>query len=144
NHYVEVNFESFKGLVEVIGGVPMYFDRPMYDENTGLAIRKKGCYNLDAIQALAFARSRHLMYSNGVKWVSDPTADMGRITRQQVFLRHALAKIGTLGIGDVNTMRRLIDCGIDNVKVNAKRGVGEMRALEKKSARFDAKPLVTH
>jgi LCP family protein required for cell wall assembly len=144
NHYVEVNFESFKGLVEVIGGVPMYFDRPMYDENTGLAIRKKGCYNLDPVQALAFARSRHLMYSNGVKWVADPTADMGRITRQQVFLRHALAKIGTLGIGDVNTMRRLIDVAVENVKVDDQLGAGQMLALGKKFAKFDAKTLVTH
>jgi LCP family protein required for cell wall assembly len=144
HHYVEVNFESFKGLVEVIGGVPMYFDRPMYDENTGLAIRKKGCYNLDPVQALAFARSRHLMYSNGVKWVSDPTADMGRITRQQVFLRHALAKIGTLGLADVNTMRRLIDVGIDNVKVDDELGVSQMLALGKKFAKFNAETLATH
>ena len=144
HHYVEVNFESFKGMVEVIGGVPMYFDRPMYDENTGLAIRKKGCYNLDPIQALAFARSRHLKYSDGVKWVSDPTADMGRITRQQVFLRHALGKIGTLGLDDVNTMRRLVDVGIENVKVDDQLGVTQMLALGKKFSKFDADTLVTH
>ncbi len=144
HHYVEVNFESFKGLVEVIGGVPMYFDRPMYDENTGLAIRKKGCYNLDPVQALAFARSRHLVYSNGVKWVSDPTADMGRITRQQVFLRHALAKIGTLGITDVNTMRRLVDVAVENVKVDDQLGVSQMLALGKKFQKFDAETLATH
>ncbi|HKY13835.1 MAG TPA: LCP family protein [Microthrixaceae bacterium] len=144
NHYVEVNFESFKGLVDAIGGVPMYFDRPMYDQNTGLAIRKKGCYNLDAVQALAFARSRHLVYSNGVKWVTDGTADMGRITRQQIFLRRAMAKIATLGIADVNTMRKLIDVGVDNVTVDSELGTSEMLALGKKFSKFKADTMVTH
>jgi LCP family protein required for cell wall assembly len=144
NHYVEVNFQSFKGIVQAIGGVPMYFDRPMYDRNTGLSIRKAGCYNLDPVQALAFARSRHLMYSTGTKWVADPTADLGRITRQQVFLRHALAKISTLGITDFGTINQLVNVAVDNVKVDTALSTSRMIALARKFAKFDSKDLETH
>jgi LCP family protein required for cell wall assembly len=144
NHYVEVNFQSFKGLVQAIGGVPMYFDRAMYDKNTGLSIRKTGCYNLTPIQALAFARSRHLYYSNGSRWVADGTADLGRITRQQVFLRHALAKISTLGINNFGTINSLVNVAVDNVKVDQALSTSQMISLARKFARFNAKDLVTH
>lgn len=144
HHYVEVNFVGFKGLVEAMGGVELYFDRPVRDRNTGLNIRKKGCYNLDGVQALAFARSRHLVYSNGVRWVSDPTADMGRITRQQIFLRHALGKAATLGISDLGTVRRLVGVAVDNVKIDNSLSADDLISLARKFAKFDAETLVTH
>jgi len=144
NHYVEVNFDGFKGLVQAIGGVPMYFDRAMYDENTGLRIKKAGCYNLDPVQALAFARSRHLYYSNGKKWIADPTGDEGRITRQQIFLRRSMAKVATLGIADVNTLRKLIDVGIGAVKLDSSLTVDDMVSLARKYSSFDAASMVTH
>lgn len=144
HHYVEVNFAGFKGLVEAMGGVQLYFDRPVRDRNTGLNIRKKGCYNLDGVQALAFARSRHLVYSNGVRWVSDPTADMGRITRQQIFLRHALGKASTLGISDLGTVRRLVGVAVDNVKIDDSLSADDLIALARKFSTFDADTLVTH
>ena len=144
NHYIEVNFDGFKGLVNAIDGVPMYFDRAMYDNNTGLRIRKAGCYKLDSVQALAFARSRHLFYSNGKKWISDPTGDEGRITRQQIFLRRAMAKVATLGITDANTVRKLIDVGVSAVKVDASFTVDDMIALARKFATFDSSTMVTH
>lgn len=144
NHYVEVNFDGFKGLVNAIDGVPMYFDRAMYDDNTGLRIKKAGCYKLDAVQALAFARSRHLFYSNGKKWISDPTGDEGRITRQQIFLRRSMAKVSTLGISDANTLRKLVDVGVSAVKVDASLTVDDMIALARKFATFDSSTMVTH
>ena len=144
HHYAEVNFDGFKGLVDVVGGVPMYFDRPMYDEQTGLSIAEKGCYLLDPIEALAFARSRQLYYSNGVRWIPDPSADLGRITRQQVFLRRALQQVSGLGLGDVNTMRRLVDVGVDNIRLDDQLGVTEMLALGKKFSDFDADALQTY
>src|SRR5690606_5605265 len=114
NHYVEVDFNGFKGLVEAIGGIDMYFDRPVYDDHSGLNIHKKGCYTLDGVQALAFARSRDLVYSNGVEWISDPTGDLGRITRQQVFLRRALAKVATFGLDDIGSLRVLTGVAVNN------------------------------
>ncbi len=95
NHYVEINFASFEGIVNAIGGVSMYFDKPMRDANSGLMVDKPGCRTLDGYQALAFARSRHLQYSDGVKWVDDPSADLGRISRQQFFMKKMFAQAGS-------------------------------------------------
>jgi LCP family protein required for cell wall assembly len=144
NHYVEVNFVGFKGLVEAIGGVKMYFPHPVRDLNTGLNIIKRGCYNLTGAQALAFARSRHLVYSTGTKWVTDGTADLGRITRQQTFLRRALAKVSTLGITNLGTLKRLIDVAVDSVKIDDELSLDELLSLGRRFAKFDAKALVTH
>ena len=58
NHYVEVDFAGFQDLINTIGGVPMYFDRPVRDRNSGLMIDEAGCQLLDGYQGLAFARSR--------------------------------------------------------------------------------------
>src|SRR4029077_11443630 len=91
NHYVELDFKSFKGIVDAVGGVPMSFQTPMRDRNSGLYVDTAGCTTLDGDQALAFARSRHLEYMDSkLKWVSDPSADLGRINRQQVFLQHVI------------------------------------------------------
>jgi LCP family protein required for cell wall assembly len=144
NHYVEVNFVGFKGLVEAIGGVPMYFSQPMRDRNTGLNIIKSGCYNLDGTQALAFARSRHLEYKSGTRWISDGTGDLGRITRQQTFLRRALSRVTQMGIGDVNTMRKLVDVGVDSVRVDKRLSLGTMVSLGRRFSKFKASTMVTH
>src|SRR5690606_36599098 len=79
HHYVEINFASFKGIIDAVGGVPMYFDRPMRDEYTGLYQYELGCVTLDGEQGLAFARSRHLETQNDRgRWYTDPSGDLGR------------------------------------------------------------------
>jgi LCP family protein required for cell wall assembly len=99
NNYIEVDFRGFKDLVNAIGGVPMYFDTAMRDGNTGLDIQQPGCVVLDGDQALAFARSRHLQFKDGRgRWQEDQTQDLGRITRQQIFVRTALHKALSMGL----------------------------------------------
>ena len=144
NHYVEVNFDGFRGLVEAVGGVPMYFDRPVRDGHTGLRVTKAACINMNGVQALAFARSRYLEYSNGRRWVSDPTGDLGRITRQQIFLRRALAKVTTLNLTDLNTLRELIGVGVQNVKLDDSLGIDDMTTLARQFSKFDSGAMVVH
>src|SRR4051812_556563 len=119
NNYIEVDFSGFKGLVDAIGGVPMYFDTAMRDTHTGLDIPTAGCVTLDPDQALAFARSRYLEYKDSKgRWQSDPTADLGRITRQQFFVRKALSKAFSLGITDLGTFTRLLNVAKDSVTID--------------------------
>jgi LCP family protein required for cell wall assembly len=97
HHYVEVDFQGFKSLVDAIGGVQIFFELPAHDEHTGLYIAEPGWHLLNGVQALQFARSRYYeTYENG-KWVPDPRSDLGRIERQQLFvntaLQTALAKV---------------------------------------------------
>jgi len=146
NHYIEVNFKGFQGVVDAIGGVPMYFDTPMRDDNSGLNITEAGCVTLDGEQALGFARARHLEYKDAKgKWKSDGTADLGRITRQQVFMRHiidrATAKATSLDLRGTND---LLGAAAKNLTVDNSFGLDTMLALSKEFKAFSGDQLVTH
>jgi polyisoprenyl-teichoic acid--peptidoglycan teichoic acid transferase len=144
NHFVEVDFVGFQDLIETMGGVPMYFDHPVRDRNSGLRVDKKGCAVLDGYQGLAFARSRHLEWNNGTRWVSDPTGDLGRMTRQQLLARAALAKMRKLGLNDIGKVKGLVDAGVDNVKLDDAIGVSEILDLSSHFSDFDPQRLQTH
>jgi LCP family protein required for cell wall assembly len=144
NHYVEVNFDGFKGLVEAVDGVPLYFSQPVRDRNSGLRVARSGCYTLNGVQALAFARARHLQYFDGTRWRTDGTGDLGRITRQQIFLRHAVGKLSTLGLTDLSSMRQLVNVAIDTVRLDATLGADEILSLGQKFRHFDSKSMVMH
>jgi polyisoprenyl-teichoic acid--peptidoglycan teichoic acid transferase len=114
NHYIEVNFEGFRKIVDAIGKIKVFFPTPTHDEFTGLHIDRKGCRSLNGEQALAYARSRHYNIPRDLEnpapwqpsgeskmspgWIEDPRADLDRIPRQQYFLRTisqaAINKIG--------------------------------------------------
>lgn len=144
-HVIEINFDSFKGLVEALGGVWMYFPFPVKDKNTGLNITDRGCVLLDSETALRFARSRYLAYKgDDGKWHSDPTGDYGRINRQQVFIERAMARIATLGITDFNTIRRLVDAGVASVKLDAGMSLDYILSLAKRFKDFDPSTLQVH
>ncbi|HEY3139582.1 MAG TPA: LCP family protein [Acidimicrobiales bacterium] len=119
NHYVVVDFVGFQRLVDAVGGVPFYLDRAIKDDNSGLFVEELGCVTLGGDQALAYARSRHLQYMTPDGWSrEDPIADLGRIQRQQVFIRTALAKV--LGQIKHNPLKltELINIGVDSVSLD--------------------------
>ncbi len=118
-HFVEVDFVGFKGLVDAVGGVPVYFENPARDKNTGLNIPVSGCVTLNGDQALAYARSRHYEYRSGDRWRTDGTGDLGRISRQQDFIRRTLVKAVARGVRNPIVLNQLIDVGIRNVTVDS-------------------------
>jgi LCP family protein required for cell wall assembly len=110
NHYIEVNFEGFKSIVDAIGKIHLYFPTPVHDPFSGLNIDTAGCNSVDGTTALAYARSRHYYipdnpqnpapwvwnyspdlpesaYHGGSGWMQSGRADLDRIPRQQYFLR---------------------------------------------------------
>ena len=92
HHYLEVNFNSFKSIVSAIDGVELCFEYPTRDVNTGLNVPEPGCFTLDAIQSLAYARSRYYEVFKDGQWDVDGRADLGRIERQQAFVQAAASK----------------------------------------------------
>ena len=107
HHYVEVDFQGFKQLVDAIGGVTIFTQTAARDTHTGFYVTDGGLHTLDGVQSLAYARSRYYeTYENG-EWVIDPRSDIGRIDRQQYFidtaLKAAIAKVkgNPLVAGDV-------------------------------------------
>lgn len=87
NHVVQVDFSGFKGAVNALGGVRMDFRYPAQDAYSGLNITTPGCQLLTGTQALAVARSRHYQYEVNGQWQYTPIGDLGRIKRQDAFLR---------------------------------------------------------
>jgi polyisoprenyl-teichoic acid--peptidoglycan teichoic acid transferase len=110
NHYVQVDFAGFQRLVEILDGMPIYFPTPVRDTRSGLNVQTPGCHRLTPESALNYVRSRYLLYldENG-RWVSDPTADLGRISRQQDFIKRVLGpghRAGGPQPGEVGQLRR--------------------------------------
>jgi LCP family protein required for cell wall assembly len=94
HRYIEVDFVSFAGLVDGLGGVTINFPHPASDPKSGLNVTTSGPVELDGEQALAYVRSRTYTENIDGRQVTDPTADLGRIVRQQNFLRAVFAKLG--------------------------------------------------
>ena len=82
---VEIGFESFISVVDAIGGVDINIEKPMhYDDNWGnLHIHfNPGMNHLNGQDALRYVRFR-----------KDAMADLGRIKRQQDFVKAVIKKI---------------------------------------------------
>jgi LCP family protein required for cell wall assembly len=87
DHYAEIGFAGFVGVVDAVGGVEMCLDREIKDDKSGADL-KKGCHNLDGSKALAFVRQRH----------QEAQGDLGRTKNQQKFLAALAQKAATPGV----------------------------------------------
>ena len=90
NHYVSVNFDTFRKIVDAVGSMPVYFPAAARDSFSDLNIDAPGCYQLDGAQALSFVRSRDMQVLDPTThaWKTlDAVPDIGRIGRQQAFVR---------------------------------------------------------
>jgi LCP family protein required for cell wall assembly len=115
-HYVQLNFDSFQGVVQALGGVKMYFPMPVYDQESSLDIPTTGCMTLNGFEALAVVRARHLQYQPPADrnvprydWPYDPQSDLSRIRRDHEFLRVLAATVARRGLGNIVTDLQLID-----------------------------------
>lgn len=95
NHFVEINFDTFKAITDAVGGVKIYFPTPVRDLYSNLYVPKAGCVNLTGNQALGFARSRHYEYQVNGQWLTQGLSDLARIQRQQAFVKKMIAKAET-------------------------------------------------
>jgi LCP family protein required for cell wall assembly len=78
NHFLAIDFQGFKAMVDAVDGVRVCVERPLRDRELGTIIPQEGYTTISGDTALDFVRAR--------KVVGDPTADYGRIIRQQRFL----------------------------------------------------------
>ena len=120
DHFVMFNFNSFRAMVDTIGGVEVCVPRSGYhDPYSGLNL-SGGKHLLTYNQALAYVRTRH-----GVQAEGDVGGDLPRIELQQAFMSSAIQKVnsqGVLGnsvkllkIADVATRALTVDQGLDSV-----------------------------
>jgi LCP family protein required for cell wall assembly len=74
DHYAEIGFSGFAGLVDALGGVTMCPTAPINDPLAGIDL-PAGCQKLDGRSALGYVRTR-----------DTPRADLDRMVNQRQFL----------------------------------------------------------
>jgi LCP family protein required for cell wall assembly len=133
HHYVELNFDSFQGIVNALGGIKMYFPMPLYDAESSLNIPTAGCHLLNGFQALAVVRARHLQYKPpSVKtndprdWPQDPESDLSRIRRDHEFLRVLATAVATRGLSNPVTDNDLLGSLAPMLQVDSSFSLGDM------------------
>jgi LCP family protein required for cell wall assembly len=145
HHYVEIDFQGFRDLVDAVDGVPVYFDTRVRDRNSGLAELGPGCVNLDPVQALAYARSRAFETRNERgRWVTDPTGDLGRISRQQDFIRRALHRAFQRGARNPGVLADLVRVGTRAITIDGDLTPSDLLDLGNRFRSFDPSTLVTY
>lgn len=94
HHYLEIDFVSFSGMVDAVGGITIDFPHPAFDTHSGLNVTEAGPQTLDGTQALAYVRSRFYTEVIDGRNVPEGTGDLGRVERQQKFLAAVMDAIG--------------------------------------------------
>jgi polyisoprenyl-teichoic acid--peptidoglycan teichoic acid transferase len=118
DHYVEVNFDSFRQIVNAVGGIKEYFPTPARDIYSNLSIKSEGCYNLSGDQALQFVRSRHYEYYSGGRWHFEAESDLARIRRQQSFIKKMVGKAQSSGLTNPLKLNGIVAGVTENLTVD--------------------------
>jgi LCP family protein required for cell wall assembly len=87
DHYVEVGFGGVVKMVDALGGVDVCVPTAVDDYRSGLDL-PAGTTHVDGIMGLAYVRARYI----------DPTADIGRMERQQRFIGSMFKEATSLGV----------------------------------------------
>ncbi len=129
NHYIEVDFPGFSGMVNALGGVTMDFPTEVKDAYSGLDVTTTGCQVVNGPTALALVRSRHLYYmdSDG-NWEYDGESDFSRIQRQDAFFRAVLAKINQVGLDPI-TINNFLGAAVSNLTIDDTLTEGDLAHL---------------
>jgi LCP family protein required for cell wall assembly len=145
DHFIGVDFCAFMRVVDAVGGITVPLPYPVRDlHNTGLNVTQAGCHTFAGDEALAYVRSRHLEYQNKAgAWVSDPSSDLGRIARQQDFLRRVLSAAKQQLLSP-SVLRGLYDSYKDDLVIDDRLTISDMLQLSDVLRDVDTTTLRTY
>jgi LCP family protein required for cell wall assembly len=126
DHFIQVDFCAFKNIVDAVGGVAVPFEYPARDTHSGLNVPTAGCFTFTGDHALAYVRSRYYQYYKDGKWVKDGLSDLGRVSRQQDFIRRALSAALDKGITNPSVARGLIETAEKNLVTDSGLSISKM------------------
>lgn len=145
-HYVHVNWNGFRELVDIVGGVEVCFERPQRDTETGFLVQTAGFHDLGGDEALAFVRSRKMQeQGEDGRWRTLGSAsDLDRITRQQEFLRLVIDQTDDLrNVTSVLDAQRLVEAAVTNIEIDDTLAIGEIVDLVRRYGAFGGDDLRT-
>ncbi len=143
NHFIMIDFAGFSDIVDLVGGVPVYFPYPTRDVGSGLAIPDGGCFNLDGSQSLSYVRARSIEELIDDEWVALAGAapDLARIERQQEFLVLTAEQILAVSRRDISRIGTFISAGTQAVQLDEQLTPGDMNELAAAFSDFDTNSL---
>lgn len=97
NHYLEVDFGGFAGIVDALGGIELDFPAPARDLKSGLQVDEAGTQVVDGATALAYARSRTYQELHAGEWQTVGGGDIERAGRQREVLIEILGRTSSPG-----------------------------------------------
>ena len=137
DHYVIINIHAFQKIVDAIGGIDIDVEKRMYyedpwDDDGGLIIDlRPGMQHMDGKTAVTYVRYR------------DEEGDIGRVKRQQKFMRACVDAVTTPAI--LPRLPAIISSVIDSVKTDLSvrqmlEFIGTLKESQAKGLRTDMVP----
>ena len=87
DHYIEIGFAGFAGMVDALDGIEICTKRDIDDPGSHLVL-EAGVHTLDGVESLKYVRTRDF----------DGMGDLGRMQRQQEFMGALLRKVTSTGV----------------------------------------------
>ena len=143
NHYVDLDFKTFRDVVNAMGGVKFWYPEPVYDTYSGLNITGAGCYTLTGDMALSLVRARHLTYEENGRRRVEGESDLARIRRQQLFLKKVVNKAESSGLTDITSLNGVVAGIVNNITVDSGFSQKQMLHLARRYKGFNTDQLVT-
>jgi LCP family protein required for cell wall assembly len=131
-HYMEIGFGGFAGVVDAVGGVTLCIDKPVRDRFSGLDIRRAGCQELDSKQALAYVRSRYGFAGGDLDRVKHQREFIGALIKKSTSPGVILNPFRALSLANAGTAALTVDEG-DHLHHLARLALA-MRALDDQDA----------
>ena len=117
HHYAQIDFQGFVDVVDTLGGVKLYLDEPIEDDDAHVDL-EAGCVTLKGADALGFVRVRKI------------DSDFGRIARQQRFIREMVDQVTSPSVAlNVPQLFRLVGAGAKAIETDKSLSLGVMRQI---------------
>jgi LCP family protein required for cell wall assembly len=111
DHFVVVNFDGLKDMVNAVGGVPECNTHPISDPKSGLHL-SAGRHLLSGRQALGYVRARYTL-GNG--------SDLERINRQQAFMSALVSRVKSKELNPL-ALYRFLDAATRSITIDSQLG----------------------
>lgn len=122
DHFVEFNFNSFRRMVDALGGVEVCVPPGGYHDPASGVNLSPGKHLLHYNQALAYVRQRHNLKG------PDAGGDLPRIELQQAFISSVVQKVNSQGLlTDLPALLRIADIATKALTVD--KGLGSLDSL---------------
>ena len=110
DHYAEIGFGGFAGIVDAVGGVDICIDEPINDPLAGLDLAA-GCQRLSGPQALGFVRTRYGFAEQDLQRVRNQRQFLGALMRETMSPANLLNPFTAVPLLDAAAESATVDTG---------------------------------